>query len=199
MSLTNHPQWVWPDAPIDVIHAEHGPGLLTTRGAFYGYGPAQPYEPAARPACEPDYSRPSVRAAVLAANGPKVDPTRARWLPGLVGFEALILSHLDQRQQEAGVTVPTAAALAAVHGRLIGEMEDVHKLADCFFPGIMTLGLAAVSESGAFRKAVLAQHPRVADFCKGSAHLSLDALMTQHEQAVLVLGPTLTFARPVRP
>lgn len=57
-------------------------------------------------------------------------------------------------------TFDTIAVLSITTGILTRKMEDIYDVMDFFYPGIMTLGLAAMS--GEAKKIILAQHPELA-------------------------------------
>ena len=99
-SLTAHPAWRWPEHPVEVIHTDHGPGMLTKWGNFYGYGLRNPFEPDARASCEPDWSHPATRAACWAANGPDLPNSAPRFVPGSDSIRETLRGYLDVRHKE---------------------------------------------------------------------------------------------------
>lgn len=100
MSLTHHPAWRWPNHPIEVIHAAHGPGMLTRSGNYYAYNAAGTYEPSARASCEPDWSCPATRAACWAANGPDLPASAPRFVPGSDSIRETLAGYLEIRHRE---------------------------------------------------------------------------------------------------
>lgn len=55
------------------------------------------------------------------------------------------------------------AALCILTGILLGPFEDVHRLLDWYYPGIMQMGCAFVGENGSAKSRLLEDHPQLAD------------------------------------
>lgn len=86
---------------------------------------------------------------------------------------------------------PMHAALTIWTGRVCGDFGEAHNLMDHFFPGIMTIGMAAMSERG--KAEVESQFPRIAE----AAFLRDDWSQQGVINAVQQLGSEIELEGPI--
>ena len=86
---------------------------------------------------------------------------------------------------------PMHAALTIWTGRVCGDFGEAHMLMDHFFPGIMTIGMAAMAYRG--KAEVEAQFPRITE----AAFLKDDWSQQGVINAIQHLGGTIELEGPI--
>ena len=86
--------------------------------------------------------------------------------------------------------LPTLGVLGLYTGICLKSFSEIHKTLDHFYPGIMTLGVAAMGETA--RREILRQHPELAELPKCTSanykQYAADAL-TRFGEAIPLVGP----------
>lgn len=92
----------------------------------------------------------------------------------------------------------TLAVFGVVTGRLLdtrpGAFAEIHEVMDHFYPGIMTIGMAAMLHNG--QKIVEQQVPRVKDFPFPETDNPVAALPEYNAKLVEAFGPTIEIDGP---